>query len=535
MTTFINYFLEANMALLLFLAVYKLLLQKETDFTFQRTMLLAGIFVSLLFPLIQLGNNPGASPLSVGRMIPSYWLPEVVIGAESPTETRASFNFWKYASLLYFTGLFVCSLRILFQLVLIWKLIRTSKTYGVRGMCVAESVENKATFSFFHFIFIGGAHQLSSDEKRQIIKHESVHAEQGHSFDILLVNLLQTFFWFNPFIIAYKKVFIQLHEFEADARAVKNSDVNKYCSLLAKVALQSAGFSLANHFNHSLTLKRIEMMRTMKTNIKHWKVAVLIMMLPLIFFFISCQEQVLDEMTEITKNSSHALIIPDAVQKRFDELQKEHPDKKYVVLELNETASEKLQKLEEDYGLPKHVEVFNTGEAGTGLRPAIQELEMLSKSAESSYSEVAITNSDGKITGQSFVIIEFSEQLSKISDAASQEDKVYTVVQEQPEFRGGYDAMMAFIRQNLRYPAEARMQGIEGTVYISFIVGKDGTVSEAKIIRGISAEADREALRVVQLSPPWIPGKQNKEAVNVRFVLPIKFKLNVNENGESQK
>lgn len=276
-------------------------------------------------------------------------------------------------------------------------------------------------------------------------------------------------------------------------------------------------------------------MRTMKTNIKRWKVAVLILMLPLIFFFISCQEQVLDEMTEITKNSSHALIIPEAVQARFEQLQKQHPDKKFVVLELNETASEKIKKLEEDYGLPKHVEVFNTGEAGTGSRPRAKELEMLSKSAESSYSQVAITNSSGKKTGQSFVIIEFNEQLSSISDAASQEDKVYTVVQEQPEFRGGYDAMMAFIRQNLKYPAETRMQGREGTVFISFLVGKDGTVSEGRVIRGISAEADQEALRVVQLFPPWIPGRQNKQPVNVRFVLPIKFKLKLNENGESQK
>jgi TonB family protein len=535
MTTSINYFLEANMALLLFLAVYKLLLQRETDFTLQRKMLLVGIFVSLLFPLIQFGNNPGASLLSVGQIIPSYWLPEIVIGAETSSQTHASFNFWKYTSIIYFTGMFACSLRILFQLIQIWRLIGTSKTYRSGRMCVAESAENKATFSFFHFILIGGAGELSSDEKRQMIEHESVHAKQGHSFDILLVNLLQTVFWFNPFIILYKKVFIQLHEFEADARAVENSDVDKYCSLLAKVALQSAGFSLANYFNHSLTLKRIEMMRTMKTNIKHWKLAVLITVLPLVFFFISCQEQVLDEMTEITKNSSHALIIPDAVQKRFDQLQKEHPDKKFVVLELNETASEKLKKLEKDYGLPKHVEVFNTGEAGTGLRPGVKELEMLSKSTESSYSEVAITNSNRKTTGQSFVIIEFSEQLSDISEAASQENKVYTVVQEQPQFPGGYDSMMVFIRQNLRYPAEARMQGIEGTVFISFILGKDGTVSEAKIIRGISPEADREALRVVQLFPPWIPGKQNKEAVNVRFVLPIKFKLNVNENGESQK
>src|SRR5688500_8549417 len=106
------------------------------------------------------------------------------------------------------------------------------------------------------------------------------------------------------------------------------------------------------------------------------------------------------------------------------------------------------------------------------------------------------------------------------------ENKIFMVVEQQPEFEGGYEAMMNFIRKNMRYPASARRMGIDGTVYVSFVVGKDGAINDVKVLRGISADCDKEAVRVVQAMPPWKPGKQNGKAVFVRFNLPIKFKLN---------
>lgn len=106
------------------------------------------------------------------------------------------------------------------------------------------------------------------------------------------------------------------------------------------------------------------------------------------------------------------------------------------------------------------------------------------------------------------------------------ENKIFMVVEQQPEFEGGYEAMMNFIRKNMRYPASARRMGIDGTVYVSFVVGKDGAINDVKVLRGISADCDKEAVRVVQMMPPWKPGKQNGKPVFVRFNLPIKFKLN---------
>jgi protein TonB len=106
------------------------------------------------------------------------------------------------------------------------------------------------------------------------------------------------------------------------------------------------------------------------------------------------------------------------------------------------------------------------------------------------------------------------------------DNQVFTVVEQQPEFEGGYEQMMNFIRKNMRYPASARRMGVDGTVYVQFVVGKDGTINEVKTIRGISADCDKEAERVVNMMPKWKPGRQNGKPVFVRFVLPIRFKLN---------
>jgi periplasmic protein TonB len=113
-----------------------------------------------------------------------------------------------------------------------------------------------------------------------------------------------------------------------------------------------------------------------------------------------------------------------------------------------------------------------------------------------------------------------------VQEVVVEDNQIFTVVEQQPEFEGGYEAMMRFIQKNMRYPASARRMGVDGTVYVQFVVAKDGSISEVKTIRGISADCDKEAERVVNLMPNWKPGKQNGKSVFVRFVLPIKFKLN---------
>ncbi len=112
-----------------------------------------------------------------------------------------------------------------------------------------------------------------------------------------------------------------------------------------------------------------------------------------------------------------------------------------------------------------------------------------------------------------------------VSEGVSGGDEIFTVVDQQPEYAGGYDALMAFIQKNMVYPPNARRMQIEGTVHVSFVVSKTGEISDVQVLRGIFGECDREAIRVVQMMPKWNPGKQNGHPVNVRFILPLKFRL----------
>ena len=102
---------------------------------------------------------------------------------------------------------------------------------------------------------------------------------------------------------------------------------------------------------------------------------------------------------------------------------------------------------------------------------------------------------------------------------------VSTYVEEMPQFPGGEQALMQFLSDNIQYPKKEARQGIQGKAVVRFVVNEDGMLSDFAIARSLGGAFDREVLRVVQLMPDWIPGKQNGEAVKVYFMLPVSFKL----------
>jgi periplasmic protein TonB len=118
----------------------------------------------------------------------------------------------------------------------------------------------------------------------------------------------------------------------------------------------------------------------------------------------------------------------------------------------------------------------------------------------------------------------FEEPVKEVVDNGN-DDQIYTVVEQQPEFPGGTEAMMKFIQRNMKYPPSARRMGTEGRVFIGFVVNNDGKIQDIQTVKGISTDCDNEAKRVVAMMPNWKPGKQNGRAVRVRFVLPVNFKL----------
>ena len=106
-----------------------------------------------------------------------------------------------------------------------------------------------------------------------------------------------------------------------------------------------------------------------------------------------------------------------------------------------------------------------------------------------------------------------------------QEMEIFTVVESMPTDPGGDAARMKFLQKNIKYPQMARESGIQGTVYVTFVVEPDGSVSDVRVLRGIGGGCDEEAVRVIKAMPKWIPGKQRGKPVRVQFNMPIKFTL----------
>ncbi len=137
---------------------------------------------------------------------------------------------------------------------------------------------------------------------------------------------------------------------------------------------------------------------------------------------------------------------------------------------------------------------------------------------------------------RSVIILSFGFLLGANNSLFAQDkDSVYAFVDEEPVYPGGELAMMEFIQTNVIYPDEAILNGEQGTVYVEFVVGRTGSVSKVKIIRGASENLDAEAVRVIGLMPNWKPGKIEGEAVACRFTLPINFKVDKGMTKKAQK
>ncbi len=122
-------------------------------------------------------------------------------------------------------------------------------------------------------------------------------------------------------------------------------------------------------------------------------------------------------------------------------------------------------------------------------------------------------------------------EVLKIKEAVAQPEpkpepeKVFDVVEQMPSFPGGPQALMQWLSENVRYPVVAQENGVQGRVVVSFVVERDGSITDVKVVRSVDPSLDKEAARVVKSMPRWIPGKQNGQAVRVKYNVPVAFRL----------
>lgn len=152
----------------------------------------------------------------------------------------------------------------------------------------------------------------------------------------------------------------------------------------------------------------------------------------------------------------------------------------------------------------------------------VKEEEIMKTQEEVNESKLSISVADVK--GNSTDAVDLAD-LDVKKQVVEEEQQPFTVVEQMPEFPGGDAARVRFLQENMIFPQLAKESGITGTVYITFVVGRDGKLSGFKILRGIGGGCDEEAIRVLKMMPNWIPGKQGGKNVPVQFNLPIRFTL----------
>lgn len=242
-------------------------------------------------------------------------------------------------------------------------------------------------------------------------------------------------------------------------------------------------------------------MRTLKQKIKTWKILAFAGVIPLVFFVVACQDQVMTEVTELAKSANMAVEIPAEVQAKIDELQNAKPDKKFVVIETTTAEGQAtVEKIKQN-----QVASINV------MTPTAKPSEPV----------------------RTFFIIEYNEYVEKISKDSKLDGDVYTVVEDTAIPNGGLPKFYEHIAKKMLYPAEARKNGIVGKVFVEFVVQPDGSLTNIKTLKGIGMGCDEEAMRAIASYPDkWIPGKNGGVDVKQRMVLPITFKLD-GQNGAS--
>lgn len=272
MSSILLYSIKSAIVLSMLYLPYILMLRRESFFRFNRMMLLGILFLSLVLPLcnisgMSLDHQPvvQAAQLQILELgIPIHVLPDVQVVAD---ETVECFSIFLLVSVLYIIGMMILlAIKLLqvgrLQLGLRRGTLWQQEENGVRIYCHAEDV---SPFSWMHNIVIS---KKDFDEAgREIVLHEMGHIQAHHSWDVVLLTLVQMLQWWNPLTYAFGISLRDVHEYEADAYVLRQGiSAQSYQLLIIKKAVGSGSYAFANSFNHSLTKKRITMMKNSNSN-----------------------------------------------------------------------------------------------------------------------------------------------------------------------------------------------------------------------------------------------------------------------------
>lgn len=438
-----QYLLLVNLYLVLFYGFYTLLLRRETFFHLNRIYLVSSALLSFFIPVI---HSDWVKNLfitqEVQHTIARYSAPIMVYHIKPIEEHHLTVG--QILTLIYSLGAAILIIKFIWQLVSLKKVI--------------DEPEESGAFSFFKSIRLG----TNSGDQTIIVAHEQVHANQWHSADVILIEIVAIINWFNPVVYYYRFGIKHIHEFIADRQALEDGvDKAEYAMLLLSQTIKAPAHQLVNpFFNHSLLKQRIIMLQ--KNRSHYISLSKYCLLVPLFVLML-----ILSSIT-ISKSKTIKLI-----------------NKKIEAIFSTPATS------------PKTVIVNRL--ASTVLVPTPNTVK---DSVEST-----------------FTLAEDKEPKK------TEEDNTLMTVEVMPEFKGGISEFYNFLSKNLQYTEAMLQKNIQGKVFISLTVEKDGSLTDIKTVKDIGGGAATEAIRVLKSSPKWEPGYQNGQKVRVRYTLPINFTI----------
>jgi TonB family protein len=508
MNNFIEYTLKASISLTVLYLFYWLVLRRDTHFNMNRTVLLFSVVVSMVLPSIPTHSFMRLSvmeklpafhiDLSPGR---SFILPVMTVAPEAPI------NYWKILTIVYIAGIILVFARLIYQAIFLHAISRLSEKTEYDGYTIVFMNTDIIPFSYFNRIFIPST-RIDEGSFGSIVAHEKSHLNQGHYVDLFIVEILTMLQWFNPVVWFYEKSIKEVHEYLAD-EAVLNSGSNqgKYQALLVNQALGGPVFILTNQFNQSLIKKRIMMMKKMKSSrMAQFKVLLILPLIAgLLLAFTSQRPNI--------KASSNVVSIQVTGSITDRTTGKPIPGSAVIIkgttigtVTLAEGSYKIIVNNSNDVLVYSHI----------GYRT--QEIQVGSNTKINVQLEQDILTLDFSKSGDLNV-----KDYGKASDNI---EAYYVVAEEYPTYPGGVDSLQSFLQTNMRYPADAKMKGIEGKVMVNFIINEHGDIEDAKILLGLSPDIDAEALRLTNLMQGWIPAVQNGKLTSTSVNMPIEFKIN---------
>ncbi|MGA0556234.1 TonB family protein [Larkinella sp. VNQ87] len=497
-----DYMLKANLFLALFYGCYWLWLRKHTFFRLNRVYLLGSVLLSLALPLIQL---PTETVETLPVPVVAFSLPITITPAEPTGPDWETIGYWAYGAVAL-----ALLLRLFVQITGIGRLIRRSERHRLdEYTLVLPSDERVPTFSFFRYLVL--CRRDAQTNNAPIVAHELVHIRQGHSFDVLLLELVQVFFWLNPVLILYRRSIQQIHEFLADAQA---NDKHAYATFLIDYAFGVQPTALTNgFFKPSLLKARIRMLQRRATS--RWALGKYVLVLPLLLSLLAmttAREQLTQLVAPVSDEKGP---VSGTVR---NERQEPLAGATVVIMNTNQGAKTDAQGRYSLKDVPADAKLV-----ASHIGFETQTLDVAGKKT------LDFTLKPKAEALDRIVVVGYASQPQATTQPApktvSTPKGVYTVVEQMPEFPGGMPALAQYLAQNIRYPADAQRNNTDGTVFVQFVVGTNGTVHSIRVQKGVGDGCDEEAVRVVGKMPAWKPGMQDGKPVAVQYVLPIEFQL----------